>query len=460
MDEQNISPQKKPRRIKKSQLQIFKETYLPLVIAGIAIVLILVFIIGSIVRAVQQNKYESKINNEASAAAAELQQAQKKQAEELLSQAKQMAVHSDYAGAIALIDNFSGNLSDYPELKKIYDEVKLAQSQVVKWTDTNNILTLSFQMLIADPNRAFQDAKYGKSYNSNFITVNEFTKILHQLYENNYILVRLQDIYADGQEQVLYLPTGKKPVVLVETQVNYNTYMIDGDGDKLPDKDGDGFASKLVIDANGNITCEMVDSTGTVQTGSYDLVPILDSFVATHPDFSYKGAKAVLALTGYDGLFGYRTNPSANGTFDIEQEAKSAKEIAEKLRQTGYELACYTYENVAYGQIDNTKIQADINRWKNEVEPILGTLDNFVFARNSDISESTAPYSDEKFTTLQGAGFTRYLGFSTEATSWFTSDDGYMRLGRTLVTGNDLKIHPDWFEGIFDASVVRDPARP
>ena len=47
-----------PRRKKRTQMQIFKENYLPVIILGIAIVLIVIFIIGSITRAVQRNKFE------------------------------------------------------------------------------------------------------------------------------------------------------------------------------------------------------------------------------------------------------------------------------------------------------------------------------------------------------------------------------------------------------------------
>ncbi len=460
MEENTSKRPVNPRRKRKSQLQIFKESYLPVVIAGIALLFILVFIIGSIVRGVQRNQYEAKMQQQALEASTALLQQQSQEAQELLTKAKEMAAHYDYIGAMEAFDGFSGNIGNFPELNELYLQCKAAREEMVKWVDTNNIPVLSFQMLIADPLRAFQDEKYGNSYNKNFVTTEEFTKILHGLYENNYILVKLSDLYADGQLKELYLPAGKKPIILVETQVNYNTYMIDSDGDKLPDQGGDGFASKLVIDANGNIVCEMVDSSGTTQTGAYDLVPILDSFITTHPDFSYRGAKAVLALTGYDGLFGYRTNSSAAGTFDINSEAASAKEIAKQLRQSGYELACYTYENVAYGQIENAKILYDMNKWQSEVEPILGPVETLVFARNSDISDSTAPYSGEKFDTLQSFGFTRYLGFCTEATCWFTEGSGNMRLGRTLITGSELKSHPDWFEDFFDVSTVLDSTRP
>ena len=465
MDEQYTMEEKRtsPRRKKRTPLQIFKENYLPLGIAGLAAILILVFIIGSITRAVQRSRYESKINQEAAQASAALLEEQNKEVQAMLQTAKQMVLHYDYIGAVELIDSFSGKRSDFPELNQLYTECVQNKEKLVKWIDNNDVLNLSFQMLIADPDRAFKDEKYGSSYQKNFITVDEFTKILHALYENNYILIRLSDIVVDGKPQELYLPSGKKPLIITQTQVNYNTYMIDSDGDKLPDKNGDGFASKLILDANGNITCEIVDAAGQVQTGAYDLVPILNSFIATHPDFSYRGAKAILALTGYDGLFGYRTNAAAENTFGTEAyngSIAAAKEMAEALKESGYELACYTYENVAYGQKDSAQIQYDLNKWSAEVSPILGDIDTLVFAKNSDISDSTAPYSGDKFETLRNHGFTAFLGFCSENISWFLEQENYIRMGRVLVTGEAMKLHPDWFEDFFNVSTVLDAARP
>lgn len=65
---------------------------------------------------------------------------------------------------------------------------------------------------------------------------------------------------------------------------------------------------QLVIDDNGDIKCEYKKADGTVVTGDYDVVPILDSFIKEHPDFSYHGRKGILAMTGYDGVLGYRTD--------------------------------------------------------------------------------------------------------------------------------------------------------
>ncbi|MCD8021977.1 MAG: polysaccharide deacetylase, partial [Lachnospiraceae bacterium] len=53
---------------------------------------------------------------------------------------------------------------------------------------------------------------------------------------------------------------------------------------------------------------EYIEDDGTVSVGDYDLVPWIDSFVDLHPDFSYHGHKGTIALTGYEGVLGYRTD--------------------------------------------------------------------------------------------------------------------------------------------------------
>ena len=101
-----------------------------------------------------------------------------------------------------------------------------------------------------------------------------------------------------GLSLIHILPPGKKPFVTSQDDVCYYDYM-----------KGDGFATRIVIGDDGKPTCEMELDDGTVGTGSFDLVPLMEDFIAEHPDFSYKGARAVLAVTGYQGVLGYRTDP-------------------------------------------------------------------------------------------------------------------------------------------------------
>ena len=87
----------------------------------------------------------------------------------------------------------------------------------------------------------------------------------------------------------------------------------------------DGFASRIVIGEDGKPTCEMILEDGSIITGSFDIVPILNDFIEEHPDFSYRGAKGILALTGYEGVFGHRTN---------DPESPTMKRIKKKVKES------------------------------------------------------------------------------------------------------------------------------
>lgn len=464
MDEMNRNATRpiNPRRRKRSKMQIFKEVYLPVIIVGIALVLIFVFMIGSIVRAVQRSQYNAQLQLEASIAAEEAQAQLEQEASRLLAEAAKATSHFDYDHAIVALMSFSGDMAQFPELSAKLEEYQAAKENLVLWNDPGKVLNLSFQTLIADPARAFANADYGTSYNRNFVTTGEFSKILQQLYDNGYILVQLKDVTAFNGPKDLYLPEGKKPLIITQTNVNYYTYMIDGDGDKLPDKDGAGFASKLIVDSDSSVTCEMVDANGSTVTGAYDLVPILDSFVESHPDFSYKGAKAILAVTGYDGIFGYRINPDAKATFGEDvynQEIHDATDLVDTLIRNKYEIACYTYGNDAYGGREIDQVMSDLLKWNNSIAPVLGNTDIFVFAMNSDIAEKSIAYSSDTFNALKSKGYQYYIGFAEGGQGWYAAHSDYIRQGRVLVSGSTMAHNAQWFEGLFDTSTVLDTTR-
>ena len=125
-----------------------------------------------------------------------------------------------------------------------------------------------------------------------------------QLYENGYILVSMDDFIEtataeDGttnyKAKTLYLPAGKKPLVLSIDDVNYYNYMLD-----------DGFASRLDVDDAGNVVTIMggtiidhgekvLTVDGGQPTYDGDVMPILDAYVKEHPEFSWQGAKGIVA---------------------------------------------------------------------------------------------------------------------------------------------------------------------
>lgn len=469
-EQQNNRPRPvNPRRRKRSKLQIFTEAYLPVVIILLALILIIIFIAGSVSRSKQKKEAEAQASIQASLSEAEDKTRYDAEAKELLAEAEGFANNYYYAAAITVLNGFSGDMSDYPEIFETIVKYEDAQESMVVWNDPSKVVNLSFHLLMADPARSFRHSEYGNAFNKNYVTTDEFARILQQLYDNDYILVSLDDVVImqaneAGQTTLkvneLLLPAGKKPIMLTETNVNYNIYMVDGDGDKLPDANGAGFASRLVLLQDGSISCEMVDSSGQTVTGAYDMVPILEQFIAEHPDFSYRGARATLALTGYNGLFGYRTYSGAEshfGTDSYNNDVAEATKVASALRELGYEFACYTYNNIGYGKANRGTVSGDVNKWIAEAVPILGEVDTLVFAQQSDIADP-GEYSGEKYSVLRSAGFRYYLGFCSDSTTWATFNEDYFRQGRILVSGSNMAYHSDWFTGIFDPSLVLDMA--
>ena len=440
------------RRKKRSPMRVIKEDYLPLGICALTVMLCLVFIIGGVVRNVKNNDEREKNELAASEQAASEAVRQQEEAKEIGDQAKILAAGYDFESAIALIDTFTGNLGEFPELLTARSEYAQMQSQMVEISDFSKIPNLSFHVLIADSATAFNSDPYGPKYLQNFVTIDEFSKILEQLYENGYVLVNFDDFIEEipdssgrvtFQTKSIKLPNGKKPIMITETLVNYFPYMVDGDDDGQPDKDGDGFACKLVV-KDGKITAKRINSMGETVYGDYDLVPILNSFIEEHPDFSYRGAKATLAVTGSDGIFGYRLKNAS------EDEINACKELVQALRDDGYLLACNSFQNISYATINATDIQADLEKWTNQIVPVIGDVDILVYALGSDISD----YNGSKYNVMANAGFKYFISNTTSVTPTLDVSVDFVRQYRIMITGSLMVNSPDLLAPYFTVSHI------
>ena len=452
------------RRRKPSKQQIFKEYYLPTIIAGLTVVLMLSFVIGALSNAI--DNAQLKRQQEKDKAQQESIAAEKLASEgaEMLEKAEKLAQSYDYDEAITLIDSYGGELSQEMTMKK--SEYINARNSLVEHQDPTLIPNLSFHVLVADMARAIADDENGGQFNRNFVSTAEFEKILQQLYLNNFVLVDFDSFVGsnsvDGttsvyMEQPIRLPEGKKPVMLTETLVNYFGYMIDGNGDGVADAGGSGFASRLVVDANGDIKAEYVDANGATQVGNYDLVPILEDFIAEHPDFSYKGARATLAVCGYEGIFGYRIQSETianKGNDYYNEQVVGATKVVEALKEKGYNLACYSFQNKDYSNISAAQVNEDLQKWKSQISPVIGEIDTIVFARGTDIGD----YTGGKFEVLYDNGF-RFMVKSGDA-PYTEVNTSYIRQTRLMVTGENMVSKTAMFtdNGLFDPNTVLDLA--
>lgn len=427
MDERNPTP-----RRRKSTRQIFKEKYLPFIILGVAGLLILSFIFGSL------SMNQSRKNNKAQAD--RITQLLQDEAEDLKARAAAMAAEYDYENAMKLLSSYSGGLSSHPELLAIYNQYKNALAELVVWDDLSQVPNLSFRTLVADLQKATADPDRGSRYAARHITTDEFTRILNQLYENGYVLVSLYDFAvpataADGSVGVnrtgIRLPEGKKPIILTQEGVNFYSHT---------EKCG-GFADRLTVNEKGELTCVWGD-----QEGAFDLVPVLNAFLSEHPDFSYEGARATIALSGFEGLFGMDLN-----------ERDSIKAVADKLRSQGYDIACYTYADMEYADFGASGIQEDLDKWNEQIVPILGQTDILVYPTGADIAGHDS-YSGSKYDALHSAGFRYFVGVEN-GVRWGMTASAYARQTRTLVTADFLKSNPEWYAGLFDAATVLSEVR-
>ena len=450
------------RRRKKSKAQIFKEVYLPPILACLCLILVLTFTIGSVSNVISQNQIDkeaeqSRLDESQSAAALQEQMVQS-----AIIEADRLAAGYDYDAAIEAL-KAAGDISTNKELAAKHSEYVNAQTSLLEYKNVSDIPNLSFHVLIHDLARAMaDDDDLAGSYNKNFISTSEFSQILTNLYNNGYVLVDFDsfvDVNKDlnGNDQYfagsLWLPADKKPVMITETMVNYFNYMVDGDGDGTPDAGGDGFASKLVVDGSGNIKAEYVDSNGQTLTGNYDLVPILEDFIKEHPDFSYRGARAILAVTGHEGIFGYRLNTSyiaSKGQDFYDTQKEGAVKLVNALRNKGYTIACYTYSNIPYGGKDAKQIAADLESWTKQIVEVIGTVDTFVFAKNSAITD----YTGSVFDVMKTSGFRYYISQGTQP--WAEVNTSYVRQNRLMVTGENMFWYPDQFKAMFDCAAILD----
>lgn len=459
LQEEPQDPNNPRRRRRKSRSQLFKEVYLPPIIVCVSLVLVLSFTIGSVSNLIQRKQTEAAANQSQISATEDAAALKEQEYQRVLQEAELLASGYNYEAAVKVLESF-GDMTEYPELQAKRAEYVNIQNSLVEHKDISTIPNLSFHVLMADPARAFKDADLGGSYNRNFVSTSEFSKILDHLYANGYVLVDFESITgcntnATGTEQFfpksIYLPADKKPIMLTETMVNYFAYMIDGNGDGQADAQGDGFASKLVVSGD-TIKAEYVDANGQTLVGDYDFVPILETFIAEHPDFSYQGARATLAVCGYEGVFGYRTNTSyiaSKGNDYYNNEVSNATNVANKLRSMGYTIACYSYGNENYSGWTANQISADMQQWTQQITPVLGKVDTIVYARASDIQD----YTGNAFNVLYTSGFRYFVGYSAQQ-PWAEINTNYVRQKRLMVTGNSMAWYSNQFNGMFDCAAI------
>lgn len=400
----------------------------------------------------------------------------------VLATAEEMAMGYDYDGAIDLIKSVEGYDQDADLIAAAANYT--AKKSTLVTVDVTNVPHIFYHSLINDTGRAFNVSVLGQSavdgQNAWMTTVEEFDKILQEMYDRGYVFVRLRDLVVetvDEQGNVTFkkntnlkLPEGKKPVVLSLDDLSYyHSY-----------KDA-GYPNKLVVDENGDVKCEYTDVSGNTTIGDYDVVPRLETFLKEHPDGAYKGARGMIALTGYNGVFGYRTDVAyktgenltadqqvwldQHPDFDWDKEVAEATKVAEAMKEAGWEFASHTWGHLSVTGKSVETLATDHEKWKNTVEAIVGKTDTIIFAHGADIG-SWQDYSDDnpQYAYYKSQGFNFFCNVDGSQKAWIQIREDYVRQGRINLDGYMLykatQGLTDVTEDFFDADEIFDSARP
>ncbi|HHV42435.1 MAG TPA: hypothetical protein GXX72_06295 [Clostridiaceae bacterium] len=300
---------------------------------------------------------------------------------------------------------------------------------------------IAIRPLIVNPARAFDGDKYAKRADALMITADEFQSILEQLLANDYVLVAGDSFVTDeGKHQVISIPEGKKPLVLVVESFSYS-----------PLRAESGTAECLEMSASGEVVGVVSDPESgerqLLESGS--VVGILNAFCQEHPEFSFDGAKATLALTANRGIFGHPYSTASLDNWNAERKllgleplllsqdelaANQVKirEIAGKLRDEGYTLASYTWGGINIRTNNVDAIASDLKSWREDVEPLLGPIKIFHYPHGDHV------FSDRtRLSLLTDAGFRLLSGYGDKI--YMAAGKNHLHTDKVYVGGDELR---------------------
>ena len=355
----------------------------------------------------------------------------------------------------------------YDAVRNYWSEEQLTQA----WGPDQAVEHIFFHPVIAYPQYAFHESPLPESQRIGLddwmVTVDEYKKILQNLYDKDYILVAMEDVWSevtDGSgahmvRNTLMLPEGKKPLIISFDDVNYYEYMLEG-----------GFTSKLVVGEDGQIWAECTDpyTKETFLTQDLDATPILDQFVLEHPDFSLNGAKAIFSLTGYQGILGYRTQDDRSLPADDpkrpefeayrQSEIDAVKPVIQRLKETGWTFGSHTWGHINLGSETRTlqSVKNDTERWLDEVGTLVGPTNILFYPHGARPDGNDWHKTGPMFQYLQSMGFRVFASVGVNSFSYIKNDISAVICDRLHPDGTTLRWSRDKYLQFYDAKDIID----
>lgn len=246
----------------------------------------------------------------------------------------------------------------------------------------HNLVAFPELDLAVNPNSTWQD------WNNTSV---EYVRLLESLYEKNYVLINANYLfdyeYRDGQlianlKKSVKLPKGKTGVVISCDNVCF------------PENEhGTGRIDKIVV-YEGHIASYTYFSDGTSEY-SYerDVCDITEQFCLKHPDFSFAGARLLLAVSGEAGILGYRTDTRyASKGYDVEKEREDCRAVIKYLNEHGFYFGCHSYAHLDLRTLSGDKLNKEFDSWNSQVKPLIGYTPFYVYPFGNWVESDTEQY--------------------------------------------------------------------
>jgi len=284
------------------------------------------------------------------------------------------------------------------------------------------LLNIFFHALVARPETAFRSS--GRIHFLEwYVTADEYKKVLYELYKKDYVLVDIKELYEivniNGKKRAIIkrplIPQGKKPMVLSVDDLNYYEF-------------AKKYATvhKLVIDKKGNVAAWTANENGGELSYHLDTVTALEEFIKEYPDFSVRGARGIIALTGFEGVLGYRTH-ELNAP-EYRQEKEKAIAVVKRLKEMKWHFASHSYAHPNLASISMARFIEDANRWDKEVRPIIGDTDLYIYPYGAGVE-----HIEEKHKELRNRGFRVF--FRVRLNNTPVLREGYVYYDRINIDG-------------------------
>lgn len=371
---------------------------------------------------------------------------QVKKYDELYQSAKTMVAQKNYFSAKNLVEKMLQAFQNQGELLPILDEAMAGLPKQME-TYQGMIDSISVYPLCLNPKQGFVNPDVASFASNSLLTAKEFRDLLQDLYDHKYVLVQAS-LYAHypTEKPEIVVPAGRKPLFLV-----FDAFSLS------PLEQFAGTASYYDVDDQGQVMAYQ-DPQAWGEKGSIQCFPslfsILDDFVEAHPDFSFDGAKATIALRGSSGILGYFCYPEqlaevnkfregrrfshlevADEVYSRNQE--KVKALCAQLKKRGYLFASGSYAGLNLGTASLEEVKADTQKFQDLVIPLTGPMSNYQFpdgANCYDRPDLLQILLDHGFRFFSGIGAKTY-NFKAES---------FIHVDKVPINGNTLSYPGNW----------------